>query len=213
MKITCPACNASYRLPDEKIQGKNRIFKINCKRCGAEIRVRGVETADEAGRTTLPFALSEGVPTPAAPAPVWFCGIDGKQVGPLTQGEVSDHIMAGRLGPEDLVWRKGFEAWKPVRTVAPFEDLVAGSPATAAAGVHGRAPRRAQTLELSSAMIELLVKLDNQGTEAPAAPEIGPKSMGRGTMLETARSGPASRMLERMASMNSGGMFSRSRNA
>ena len=44
MKITCPACNANYRLPDERLQGKNRIFKINCKKCGAEIRVRGVET-------------------------------------------------------------------------------------------------------------------------------------------------------------------------
>ena len=174
MKITCPACNASYRLPDEKIQGKNRIFKINCKRCGAEIRVRGVETADEAGRTTLPFSLDAAAPTPPPPAPVWFCGIDGKQVGPLTQAEVSDHIMAGRLGPDDLVWRKGFEAWKPVRTVPPFEDLVTGSPATAALGPHGRAPRRAQTLELSSAMIELLVKLDTQGSEPavarPAAP-------------------------------------------
>ncbi len=172
MKITCPACNASYRLPDEKIQGKNRIFKINCKRCGAEIRVRGVETADEAGRTTLPFALSEAMSTPAAPPQVWFAGLDGKQVGPLTQAEVSDHIMAGRLGPEDLVWRKGFEAWKPVRSVAPFDDLVAGSPATGAAGVHGRAPRRAQTLELSSAMIELLVKLDNQTPEAPVKESV-----------------------------------------
>lgn len=169
MKITCPACNANYRLPDEKIQGKNRIFKINCKRCGAEIRVRGVETADEAGRTTLPFALDAAVPSPTPAAPIWFCGIDGKQVGPLTQAEVSNHILAGRLGPDDLVWRKGFEAWKPVRAVQPFDELVAGSPATGTAGTHGRAPRRAQTLELSSAMIELLVKLDNSTNEAPEA--------------------------------------------
>jgi predicted Zn finger-like uncharacterized protein len=64
MKITCPACNASYRLPDDRVQGKNKIFKIACKRCSAEIRVRGVETPEEVGRTTLPFALD--LPTATA---------------------------------------------------------------------------------------------------------------------------------------------------
>lgn len=165
MKVTCPACNASYRLPDEKIQGKNRIFKISCKRCSAEIRVRGVETEEEIGRTTMPFALEMPVPVAVqAPTPVWFAGIEGRQVGPLTESEIVDHIHQGRLTAQDLVWRKGFSAWLPAREVAPFDELVVDVAEHAA--TTAKKPRRAQTLELSAAMIELLVKLDGQSEQA-----------------------------------------------
>jgi predicted Zn finger-like uncharacterized protein len=174
MKIQCPACNASYRLPDDRIQGKNRIFKISCKKCGAEIRVRGVETVDDMGRTTMPFALElpAAAPVPLSQQQVWFAGIDGKQLGPMTEGEVGDHIREGRLGPSDLVWKKGFSQWMPVREVSPFDDLVTDAvPATpdAAKPAEKRSPRRAQTLELSAAMIELLVKLDGQSEQGDAA--------------------------------------------
>jgi len=177
MKITCPACNANYRLPDEKIQGKNRIFKIACKRCGVEIRVRGVETQEEVGRTTMPFALDLPMPqaTPAVATPVWFAGIDGKQVGPMTEAEVAEHIKEGRLSAQDLVWRKGFAAWLPTREVPPFDEMVADTAAAGASKPEKRAPRRAQTLELSAAMIELLVKLDGQSdasSEPPAQPVV-----------------------------------------
>ena len=174
MKITCPACSASYRIPDEKVQGKNKVFKIGCKRCGAEIRVRGIATEEDLGRTTLPFQME--LPDTAATTPqrVWFAGIDGKQVGPLTEGEVIEHIGAGRLKADDLVWRKGFGAWTPVREVAPFQDRLADeSKQQDAEPAKRKSPRRAQTLELSAAMIELLVKLDAQGgkSEAEAAGE------------------------------------------
>ena len=174
MKITCPACSASYRIPDEKVQGKNKVFKIGCKRCSAEIRVRGIATDEDLGRTTLPFQME--LPDTAATTPqrVWFAGIDGKQVGPLTEGEVIEHISAARLKADDLVWRKGFGAWTPVREVAPFQDRLADeSKPQDAEPAKRKSPRRAQTLELSAAMIELLVKLDAQGgkSEAEAAGE------------------------------------------
>ncbi|MBI5607636.1 MAG: zinc-ribbon domain-containing protein, partial [Deltaproteobacteria bacterium] len=176
MKITCPACNAKYSLPDERVQGKNKVFKIPCKRCGAEIRVRGLETAEEVGRTTLPFALDLPPQQAAAPVPIWFAGIDGKQVGPMTEAEVVEHITAGRLGAADLVWRKGFTAWTPVKDVAPFDDMVSAAPGvpTPDPAATKKSPRRAQTLELSAAMIELLVKLDGQqGSEPELPPDLG----------------------------------------
>ena len=187
MKISCPACNAHYRLPDDKIQGKNRIFKIACKRCGAEIRVRGVETPEEVGRTTLPFALDlpEQAAAAQAPAQIWFAGIGGRQIGPLSEAEVIDHIASGRLTAEDPVWRKGFSAWTPCKDVPPFDDHVAVAPDVptdaAAPAARKSSPRRAQTLELSAAMIELLVKLDGQqapdsdsGAQAAEPPELPP---------------------------------------
>lgn len=181
MKISCPACNANYRLPDDRIQGKNRIFKIACKRCGAEIRVRGVETPDEVGRTTLPFALDLPETAAAAqpPAQIWFAGIGGRQVGPLSEAEVLAELSSGRMSGDDMVWRKGFSAWTPVKDVPPFDDHVAVAPdvpadAAGDAGSKKSSPRRAQTLELSAAMIELLVKLDGQ---QPADGDAGPPNL------------------------------------
>ena len=57
MKIKCPACSAAYRIPDDRIRGKNKVFRVGCKRCGAEIRVRGMATDEDQGRQTMPFAI------------------------------------------------------------------------------------------------------------------------------------------------------------
>ncbi len=182
MKISCPACNARYRIPDDRVKGKNRIFKVKCKRCGSTVRVRGLATGDDSGRQTMPFNLQMPEATPATPLRVWFVGIDGKQVGPLTEQEVVEHISAARLGADDLMWRKGFSAWTPVREVAPFQDQVAaGSPSATPPAGRKHKPRRAQTLELSASMIELLVKLDERtdhGTDAdPAADSSHPPQL------------------------------------
>ena len=37
MNITCDSCNARYTIPDEKVTGEGRVFKVPCKQCGAEI--------------------------------------------------------------------------------------------------------------------------------------------------------------------------------
>ncbi|MCO4761761.1 MAG: zinc-ribbon domain-containing protein [Myxococcales bacterium] len=179
MKISCPACNAKYRIPDERVRGKNRVFRIKCKKCTSEIRVRGIATEQDVGRTTMPFNLEMPDTAPATPQRVWFAGIEGKQVGPLTEQEVLDHIAAGRLSGDDLVWRKGFGAWTAVREVSPFQAKVNETGATD--GEPTRSPRRAQTLELSAAMIELLVKLDAaqgaEGGDGQATPDAAPPSL------------------------------------
>lgn len=182
MKISCPACGAKYRIPDDRVRGKNRVFRINCKKCSSEIRVRGIATQQDDGRTTMPFNLEMPDTAPATPQRVWFAGIEGKQVGPLTEQEVLDHIIGGRLSGDDLVWRKGFGAWTPVREVSPFQSKVNEAGAAASAADKSRTPRRSQTLELSAAMIELLVKLDaQQGAESGegggAVPDVEPPSL------------------------------------
>jgi|GEM_PF-5345969 len=179
MKIKCPACSAAYRIPDARVRGKNKVFRVGCKKCGAEIRVRGIATDEDQGRATMPFNLALPDSTPATPQRVWFAGIDGKQVGPLTEQEVLDHISAGRLGRDDLVWRKGFGAWTPAREVPAFQEAVTGKAAQPAVKPAGRkrSPRRAQTLELSAQMIELLVKLDEQSAAAGGATAPEPPSL------------------------------------
>ncbi len=38
MKVVCPVCNTGYRIPDEKLQGRNKAV-ATCKKCGARIEI------------------------------------------------------------------------------------------------------------------------------------------------------------------------------
>jgi predicted Zn finger-like uncharacterized protein len=59
MRIQCEKCQASYNIPDEKVQG--RAFKFACKRCGNEIRYRPDEPA-ATGKMTTEIAASDVQP-------------------------------------------------------------------------------------------------------------------------------------------------------
>lgn len=75
----------------------------------------------------------------ATPANDWFVGMGAVAVGPMTLGEVRTRVARGAVGPESLVWREGFEDWRPlgsypellalIETFDPDrQDLVAASP-------------------------------------------------------------------------------------
>jgi len=52
----------------------------------------------------------------------WFVGINGSPVGPIKLSELRAKAMAGAVGLESLVWRDGFEEWKPLKS---FPELAA----------------------------------------------------------------------------------------
>lgn len=47
----------------------------------------------------------------------WYVSRRGKRAGPLTEGQISRFIEAGKLRPDDLVWRNGLLKWTPVSDV------------------------------------------------------------------------------------------------
>jgi predicted Zn finger-like uncharacterized protein len=53
------------------------------------------------------------VPRPAS----WFAMIAGKQIGPLSAGELDGQIASGALGPRSYVWTEGMAAWARAREV------------------------------------------------------------------------------------------------
>lgn len=52
----------------------------------------------------------------------WFVGINGVPVGPIKLAELRSKAASGAVTKESLVWRDGFEEWKPLGT---FPELVA----------------------------------------------------------------------------------------
>lgn len=49
----------------------------------------------------------------------WYLARDGQQHGPLSQIELDKFIELGHLRPEDLLWRAGFDDWRPAAEVFP----------------------------------------------------------------------------------------------
>lgn len=49
----------------------------------------------------------------------WYHADGGTSVGPLSDAEFDVAIASGRIGPDTLVWRDGFDAWKPLRDERP----------------------------------------------------------------------------------------------
>src|SRR2546423_8781814 len=59
----------------------------------------------------------------------WYYSHDGARHGPISTDQLKDLAAAGRLRPNDLVWKEGMENWTPA---AKVKGLLA-TPARAAA--------------------------------------------------------------------------------
>lgn len=54
---------------------------------------------------------------------VWFVGVQGRQVGPLSLGGLQGLRARGQLGPASLVWREGWPGWVALEAVAELRAL------------------------------------------------------------------------------------------
>lgn len=78
---------------------------------------------------------------------IWYLARDGKQHGPLSDLEMMKLVELGHLRATDLVWRPGFNDWRPSPTV--FPAITAPKPAPPAP-----APRPAPQPVLAPAVAE-----------------------------------------------------------
>ncbi len=83
MKISCQACGTKYSIPDEKVRGEGRTFKIRCKNCGEMMTVKGV--AD-------PAAAGSAAAAPAAAAPAedqWYYAVGTDRKGQVSKADLT----------------------------------------------------------------------------------------------------------------------------
>jgi len=76
----------------------------------------------------------------------WYCTVNGRQYGPISEEHLRDWIAEHRVGPSDMVWTEGMAAWTPAsfvpglfgpRAPAP-QPLAARTPVPAPGGTGGR---------------------------------------------------------------------------
>ncbi len=100
-----------------------------------KLKVEEDDGEDEQTRIAAPGALagafsaavSEHVPASVAdplnmPGDEWFVGINGVPVGPIRLSELRTKAASGAITKESLVWRDGFEEWRPLKS---FPELAA----------------------------------------------------------------------------------------
>ncbi len=118
MRFTCEKCNAKYNIADEKIRGK--IIKVRCKRCNTLLVIRDESHGGGGG-----FAEDD---QEDSFEPVWYCGLDGNEQGPLTLFDVEVGIRDGSITSDHFVWRDGMDDWLPIEQVAELRDLLSLPP-------------------------------------------------------------------------------------
>jgi hypothetical protein len=59
---------------------------------------------------------------------IYYVAIEGKQVCPLNDGELSQLISQKRINKDTLAWVPGMPAWKPIEQVPAILKVVALTP-------------------------------------------------------------------------------------
>ncbi len=120
MKVQCPKCNTTYRIPDDRVPAGGGTVKVRCKNCGDVIDVQA--------------AGSGGTPVPEAR---WFVAMGNDKQGPMAREQVLALVRSGEIGRETFVWRKGFKEWQrlgdvPELAIAEFGPRAVEAEATPA---------------------------------------------------------------------------------
>ncbi|HET7540771.1 MAG TPA: GYF domain-containing protein [Polyangiaceae bacterium] len=137
---------ASAFVPEE--EERTRIADVGALAGAFSLAVGGASEAASGGAsdTASPDSLS-------MPADEWFVGINGVPVGPIRLSELRSKAASGSVNRESLVWRDGFEDWRPLGTFPELSAIVDESlssvrasltpftpPVTAAAIISGNTP-------------------------------------------------------------------------
>lgn len=68
---------------------------------------------------------AEGSPPEGTPS-AWYHLEGGEPAGPVGFASIAERVLEGTLGPEDLVWSTGDDAWRPVEQVPDLRPLLRG---------------------------------------------------------------------------------------
>ena len=156
MKISCPSCQSSYKIADEKVQG--RTVKVTCKKCGLTIHVNEQGVTNKAGAAggsssaggaldsgEADFGSGPGGPSDAASeagAQYSVLVSEGNQKD-MTLSEIVAAYKSGVVDNDTFVWADGQADWLPLNQVPSIVNALGGSDAVDHAGPRpiGASPR------------------------------------------------------------------------
>jgi len=98
----------------------------------------------------------------------FFLGAEDEQCGPVTRGELMKLVLQGHVPDRALVWRPGFDGWRPVRDVDELnpEGTVANAGPQKPPDKKAAERKAPETTPTTAALQQLL----GQGQPAPDTP-------------------------------------------
>jgi hypothetical protein len=99
----------------------------------------------------------------------FFLGADDEQCGPVTRAELMKLVKQGHVPDRALVWRPGFDGWRPVRDIEELRDPEADAKAATPKPAEKKAAE-SKTTPTTPALQQLL------GQAPQAASKTPPKS-------------------------------------
>jgi membrane protease subunit (stomatin/prohibitin family) len=78
--------------------------------------------------STQPPSSAAGGPPPLPTQTQWYAGIEGQQVGPMTQESLQQMIQQGRITPDTLIWKQGMAGWEPASRIPELANLFSAKP-------------------------------------------------------------------------------------
>jgi len=126
MNIQCQQCGTSYAVADEKVRG--RLMKVRCKSCSEVIRVDGTLLGAADGSSAppqlikpatgkAPMSKPPSLSRPDTDGAVWHITVGDGTQGPYTLDELREYYAQGSVMLDTLVYREGFDAWRPAGEV------------------------------------------------------------------------------------------------
>ena len=68
----------------------------------------------------------QSMPNPMPP--IYYVAIDGQQVGPLNDSELSQLVIQKKINKDTLAWVPGMVSWKPIEQVPAILKVIALTP-------------------------------------------------------------------------------------
>ena len=121
-----PSKPGRSRLANSSVTGDPAIGRLP----GVSDAALGALSSVTAKKEPLAGAFNKAVAAPAAAeitdhplaGDEWYVGVNDQPIGPIRLAEIRDRAAKGEVTAECLVWRDGFEDWKPLTA---FPELVA----------------------------------------------------------------------------------------
>ncbi|HNZ24656.1 MAG TPA: zinc-ribbon domain-containing protein [Polyangiaceae bacterium] len=116
MRISCPSCQSSYKIADEKVQG--RTVKVRCRKCGLTIHVNEQGVMQEGGAAGKTAADAGG-----AEAQFSVLVAEGDQRD-MSLADIVAAYNSGVITADTYVWSEGQPDWMPLGEVQVAIDAI-----------------------------------------------------------------------------------------
>ena len=140
MRISCPSCQSSYKIADEKVQG--RTVKVRCRKCGLTIHVNEQGVMNQEGDGAAPEPPAGGAEPGGVPQfSVLVAEGDQRDMG---LQEIVAAYNSGVVTADTFVWAEGQPDWMPLGEIPAVVDaLNAASEAVDKAATTGESEAQA----------------------------------------------------------------------